>query len=79
MLAHRNAAYSKWIGTGNLEDLFVFKRTRGEVKRAVREAKNRWFQEKATTVAEGHFGVSKYGTIQHSYAASSTIYSCNHT
>ena len=56
LLTYRNAAYSKWVGTGNPEDLVVFKRARGEPKRAVREAKNRWFQEKAAVVEEGQFG-----------------------
>ena len=56
LLTHRNAAYSKWIGTGNPEDLVVFKRARGEAKQAVREAKNRWFQKKAAAAEEGQFG-----------------------
>ena len=30
LLTCRNAAYSKWVGIGNLEDLVVFKRARGE-------------------------------------------------
>ena len=56
LLTRRNAAYSKWIGTGNPEDLVVFKRARREAKWAVREAKNRWFQKKAAAVEEGQFG-----------------------
>ena len=53
---YRNVAYSKWIGTGNPEDLVAFKRARGKAKWAVREAKNRWFQEKVAAVEEGQFG-----------------------
>ena len=30
---------------------------------AVREAKNRWFQEKVAAVEEGQFVVSRYGTV----------------
>ena len=50
LLARRNEAYSKWIGTGNPEDLVIFKMARQEARQAVREAKNRWFREKAATV-----------------------------
>ena len=43
LLAHQNATYNKWINTCKHEDLVAFRRARGEAKRAVREAKNRWF------------------------------------
>ena len=31
LLARRNEAYSKWIDTGNPEDLVIFKMARGEL------------------------------------------------
>ena len=63
LLTSRNAAYSKWICTSNPENLIVFKRARGEAKWAVREANNRWFQEKEAAYEESQLVVSWYGIV----------------
>jgi len=56
LLMYRNEAYNNWINTGKYDDLIAFKKARGEARRAVKETKNRWFQEKAATVEQGQFG-----------------------
>ena len=55
----RNEAYSKWLGTGRQEDLSNFKEARCSARRAVRRAKNIWFQEKAEQIERERFGGTK--------------------
>ena len=50
LLVARNAAYSRWLGTGRTEDLSKFQQARSTAKRAIRKAKNDWFQEKAREI-----------------------------
>ena len=50
LLVAKNAAYSRWLGTGTMEDLSTFRQARSIVRRVIRKAKNDWFQEKASEV-----------------------------
>ena len=51
-----NEAYSKWVGTGAVANLIKFRKARGEARQAIREAKNKWFQDKADVVEQYKFG-----------------------
>ena len=55
----RNQHYSRWLSTGQESDRQKFAKARSEARRAVREAKNRWFQEKAKEAQHGRFGSKK--------------------
>ena len=55
----RNQHYSKWLGTGKEQDRQRFVKARSDARRAVREAKNSWFQEKAEEAQRGRFGSKK--------------------
>ena len=55
----RSAAYSRWLGTGRMEDLSKFRQARNTAKRANRKAKNDWFQEKAREIEKKRFGGKK--------------------
>ena len=59
LLELRNAAYSRWLGSGRQEDLVSFRQARGCARRAVRKAKNTWFQEKAEEIERERFGGKK--------------------
>ena len=59
LLRLRNEAYSKWLGTERQEDLNKFKEARRNARRAVRRAKNIWFQEKAEQIERERFGGKK--------------------
>ena len=59
LLVARNAAYSKWLGTGNTEDLSKFRQARSTARRAIRKAKNDWFQEKDNEIERERFGGKK--------------------
>ena len=48
----RNEAYFKWVGTGAPTDLIKFRKARGEVRQAIRVAKNKWFQDRADVVEQ---------------------------
>ena len=56
LLTLHNEAYFKWVGTGAPADLIKFRKARGEARRAVRAAKNKWFQDKADIVEQDKFG-----------------------
>lgn len=56
LLKQRNEAYSRWLGSGNQVDLIKFREARGIARRAVRNAKNAWFLEKAEEVERERFG-----------------------
>ena len=56
MITSRNNAYSHWLNTGAQRDLVHFQQLRGDVRRAVRRAKNAWFQKKAEEVEKDKFG-----------------------
>ena len=47
LLIARNAAYSWWVRTGNLEDLSKFRLAKSTVRKRIRKAKNDWFQKNA--------------------------------
>ena len=59
LLTCRNEAYSRWLGTGRQEDLTKFREARGIAKRAVRRAKNIWFQRKAGEIERENFFVGR--------------------
>ena len=59
LLRARNAAYSRWLGSGRSEDLIKFKQARSAARKAIRKAKNDWFQEKASEVEKERFGGKK--------------------
>ena len=65
----RNQHYSKWLSTGKEQDRQRFVKARSDTRRAVREAKNSWFQEKAEEAQRGRFGSKKIwqciGDMQH--------------
>ena len=54
-----DAAYSRWVRTGNMEDLSKFRQARYTARRAIRKAKNDWFQKKASEVEGEWFGGKK--------------------
>ncbi len=56
LLAARNAAYAKWLGTKSVMDLSRFRQARNDARRAIRKAKNDWFQDKASEVETESFG-----------------------
>ena len=56
LLVARNAGYSRWLGTGRMEDLSKFQQARSTAKRAIRKAKNDWFQEKAREIEREVWG-----------------------
>ena len=59
LLVARNPAYSRWLGTRRPEDLSKFRQARSTAKRAIRKAKNDWFQEKAREIERERFGGKK--------------------
>ena len=63
LLNLRNAAYSRWLGTGKQEDLIRFKEARRKARKSVRKAKNAWFQEKAEEIEKERFGGKKVWKI----------------
>jgi len=56
LLNNRNRAYTRWLQTGKAEDLVQFRKVRRDARRAVREARNLWFKEKAAAVEHNRFG-----------------------
>ena len=56
VLQHRNNLYMKWLATGGPVDLQRFRQARGDARRAVRAAKNSWFQAMADEAQKGRFG-----------------------
>ena len=46
LLQRRNCAYTKWLASRKGDDLTRFKQARITAWRAIRTAKNSWFQEK---------------------------------
>ena len=56
LLQQRNGLYTSWISTGKQKDYVRFKQARGEVRRAIRRAKNDWFVAKAAEIERGSFG-----------------------
>ena len=59
LLEVRNAAYSRWLGSGRQADLRRFRKARGTARRAIREAKNTWFLRKAEEIERERFGGKK--------------------
>ena len=59
LLVARNAAYSRWLGTGRTEDLSKFRQARSTANSAIRKAKNDWFQEKAREIERERCGGKK--------------------
>ena len=56
LLEARNAAFSRWLGSGRQADLRRFREARGNARRAIREAKNAWFLRKAEEIGRKRFG-----------------------
>ena len=59
LLVARNIAYSKWLGSKRAADLGKFRQARSVARRAIRKAKNDWFQGKAEEVEKERFGGKK--------------------
>lgn len=59
LLQHRNDAYRRWLNSKKSVDLSRFKEARNASRRAVRNTKNRWFQEKAEEAERERFGGKK--------------------
>ena len=53
LFEERNRQYTKWISTGEESDQRKFARMRRDARKAVREAKNAWFQSKAAEAQRG--------------------------
>ena len=49
-------AYSRWLGSVQIVDLVSFQKARGAARRAMRQAKNTWFQERVAVIEKGGFG-----------------------
>ena len=58
-LQRRNDLYTTWLATRGADALSQFRRARGECRRTIREAKNRWFQTKAEEAQRERFGGKK--------------------
>ena len=52
----RSKLFTQWMSSGSLRDKNKFVEARREARRAVREAKNRWFQAKAVEASAGRKG-----------------------
>jgi hypothetical protein len=59
LIATRNAAHTRWLGSGRQEDLSQFREDRGIARRASRKAKNAWFQGKAEEIERERLGSKK--------------------
>ena len=59
LLQHRNELYSRWLATKRTEDHLRFRRARGEAQRAIRKAKNDWFETKTEEAERQQFGGKK--------------------
>ena len=55
LLQSRNCAYTKWLASKKGDDLERFKQAQIIARRAIRAAKNRWFQEKAEEAEKERF------------------------
>ena len=55
-LRNRNDAYTKWLATSKREDLVQFKEARSLARKAIKQAKNTWFQAKADEAQRQRFG-----------------------
>ena len=58
LLTCKHKAYIKWLAFGKQEDLtrFISREARGTAERAVRRAKNIWFQGKAKQIHKEKLG-----------------------
>ena len=56
ILQRRNKRYTKWLATKHAEDQRSFWQAKGEARRVMQDAKNRWFQEKAEEAQKAWFG-----------------------
>ena len=59
LLQRRNDCYRKWLATGRNEDMVRFREVRSAARKAIREAKNRWFQSKAEEAERERFSGKK--------------------
>ena len=59
LLQQRNDAYKKWLATKRMVDLSRFKEARNVTRKAIRNAKNSWFQGKAEGAERERFGRKK--------------------
>ena len=55
-LRNRNEAYTKWLATSKRKDPVHFKEAVCVARKAIRQAKNAWFQAKADEAQRQHFG-----------------------
>ena len=59
LLQSKNCAYTKWLASRKGDDLTRFRQARITARRAIRAAKNSWFQEKAEEAEKECFGGKK--------------------
>ena len=75
LLVAWNAAYSRWVRTVIMEDLSKFRQARCTARRAIRKAKNEWFQKKASEIEGERFGGRKCGGLLGRYSMDTEVYS----
>ena len=56
LLEQRNLCYIRWLSSKRESDKVKFAKARRDARRAIREAKNEWFQEKAADAQRGKLG-----------------------
>ena len=56
LLCQKNQLYAKWLSTGQTNDRRRFSEARAAARKAVRAAKNYWYQHKAKEAQQGRFG-----------------------
>ena len=59
LLQRRSSLYSKWLASGGESDRSKFAKARYDARRAVREAKNAWFQARVAESKRGRFSGKK--------------------
>ena len=65
----RNQLYLRWLGSSLSSDKEMFSKARSEARRAVRDAKNKWFVNKAEEVQKVRFGGKRVWRCIKGYAA----------
>ena len=56
LIEDRNKLYARWVSTGNQEDKRKYCTQRRFTRKVIREAKNKWFQQKASEAQKGRHG-----------------------
>ena len=56
LIEDRNKLYARWVSTGNQGDKRKYCTQRRFTRKVIREAKNKWFQQKASEAQKGRHG-----------------------